>query len=255
MANELPTPIDMGFAEFTAQLIAETFDAIIASNTAQDERSEEILALVGLSLDEFAVRTVTDAEVEGSLRLLFPQEDGERRHAVFVGAPYRRGTAQAPEDPPFESLLGVRLESGDVSRDKALTKLGVAKVVSAARSRLAATRQLALQRLVAQGVPRIVIDSGRIRAKLTFQVELLDEERAARESGPPGASTPPPVLRHGHPLIGGVLKPLHVTGLAHPFTPPNVRLLVRQVDDRAPQTTQVRADIYSEVEITFKTVT
>jgi hypothetical protein len=258
MPNDIPTPIEMGFAEFTAKLISETFDAIIVSQAAQEEKTEEMLELVNMPLDVFAEHAVTDLEVEEALRRLFPGGDEEHAHAVFVGAPYQPPTEQTSESPPFTRFLDVTFDEGDLEGGETLTEAGVAKIYAATRQRLAGARYRALQQIVTQGVPRVLVDSGRIRAKLTFQVVQIEEEEEAEEpeSEPAGPTAPPltALPLSGVQRVVGISPLERFTGLTRPFTAPNIRLSVRQADDKAPQTSQLKADIFSEVEITFKTV-
>ena len=254
MPNDIPTPIEMGFAEFTAKLISETFDAIIVSQAAQEEKAEEMLELVNLPLDAFAEHAVTDVEVEEALRRLFPATDAEHGHAVFVGSAYQPPREQAPESPPYTRFLDVTFQKEDLRDGKALTKSGVAKIYAAARRRLASARYRALEQIVSQGVPRVLVDSGRIRAKLTFQVVQLEEEPTEPEAESPTPPTLAAPSLSGIQRIVGVTPLERFTGLTRPFTEPNVRLSVRQADGTAPQTSQLKADIFSEVEITFKTV-
>lgn len=247
MTDELLTPIEMGFAEFVAKLISETFDAIIMTHVEQEQQLADITQMVSQPLDTFARQVILDEEIETELTLLFPTDDKERAHAVFVGAPYQPATEQLPENPPFRSLLGIELDEEDLQRGK-LTERAVAKIEQAVRLRLAAARYNALRQVVMRGVPRVIVDSGRINAKLTFRITLIEEPE---EEPPP--SPPTPVVPSVQTIVG--VAPLRrFTGLTRPFISPNVRLTVRQVDAKAPQTTQVRVDVFSEVEVTFKTV-
>jgi hypothetical protein len=73
-----------------------------------------------------------------------------------------------------------------------------------------------------RGVPRVIVDSGKARAKLSLNLQT----------------------NNYHSTDAAVLVPVK-----------GARLLVRMVDDRAPQNQQLRVDSLSELEITFKTVT
>lgn len=249
MTDELLTPIEIGFAEFVAKLISETFDAVVIAQAEQEQQLADITQMVSQSLDTFAHQAILDEEIETELTLLFPTDDEERPHAVFVGAPYQPATKDLPENPPFRSLLGVELVRGDFQRGK-LTELAVVKIKQAVRLSLATARYNALRQVVTRGMPRVIVDGGRINAKLTFRITLIEEPE---EEQPPPPSPPPPVAPLVQTIVG--ITPLQrFTGLTRPFISPNVRLTVRQVNDQAPQTTQVQANVFSEVEVTFKTV-
>ena len=251
MSEELLTPIEMGFAEFVAKLISETFGAIVVSHTEQEQQLASITELVSQPLDTFAQQVIFDAEIETELTRLFPSEDKAHPHAAFVGAPYQRETRRTPENPPFRTILGVEFEEGDVVRAR-LTESAVEKIKQAVRSLLAAPRYNALREVVTRGVPRVIVDSGHINAKLTFRITLLEDEP---EEEPAPAPVPLSPVAPSFKTIVGVSPLDRFVGLTRPFTDPNVRLTVHQVNAQAPQTTQVQANVFSEVEVTFKTVT
>ena len=107
--------------------------------------------------------------------------------------------------------------------------MGTAKIAHAAGLRLAEAGLAGLQRLVARGVQRVIVDSGRVNAKLAFSVVRTDDEPA----------------HSGFHLVAP-LKPLgSLPGISLPKALSNVRLVVRQPE---------QATVTGEVEITFKTV-
>jgi hypothetical protein len=117
----------------------------------------------------------------------------------------------------------------------------------AVRLRLAAAHLAAVRQLVAQGVPRIHVDAGRVQAKLTFQ---LTQEAP---SSPPEQSVVffsalPAGERRRFP------GPAEARPLAAAAALPKLRLAVRQASDRAPQLSRLSADVYGEVEVRFKTL-
>jgi hypothetical protein len=120
-------------------------------------------------------------------------------------------------------------------RKRAFTARGVASVREAVRLRLAEARLKALRQTVAQGVPRVVVDSGRVNVKLNFRLVDLDKLGAR----PNGAVVP---LK---PLVGSAGKGDRLMRL---------RLIVRQVnEDTAPATPSAASGI-GEFDLTFKTV-
>jgi len=257
MSNGVPTAVEMGFAEFTAKLIADTFEAVTAALAEQETQFLELSRLAELPPDAFAEQAIAAEDLEMALEQAFPG-DAEHPHAVYAGAPYQPATPKMAESPPFAARLGVVLGQGDVKRQPSgfeLTETGVAKIRTAMRTQLGLERYTALRQLLSRGIPRVLVEGGRINAKLTFQVLQVEEEK--RDSATP---TKPSMLKPGetltetlHPVT--TLTPLNrFVGLVRPFPQPNVRLLVRQVDTRDPQSTQVKVNVFSEVEITFKTV-
>ena len=85
----------------------------------------------------------------------------------------------------------------------------------------------------------MIVDSGRINAKLTFQVVLTD-----------GAGSPQTQERLASPLsqLSYPLSSINIEDLS------KVRLVVRQANERAPQTSNLQAHVFGEVEISFKTI-
>lgn len=242
--TDIPTPMEMGFAEFTASLISEVFDAVANSQAEQEQRLAGITAAASLPLEDFAEKFITNDQVDGELARLFPSSEPKHLHAIYTNAPYTPKTFASFETPALESTLGVILERKDYRVNKggriSLTNSAVKKTRLAARLRLAETRQITLRALVRQGIPRVIVDSGHVNAKLTFQVTRMEE-----------ANKPVYKSRLAAPLRDLVQMP----GITLPPSLKQVRLLVRQVDDRAPQTSQMQVNIFGEVEITFKTIT
>ena len=257
MADDILAPVTLGFAEFAAQLVSEVFEAVALAQMEQQARAAEIAATASLAPAEFAERFVTAAQVDAELAQLFPTAVEKQIHAIFAGAPYTPAEKTIEESPPVLALLGIQLERsdytvrrGEVTPPVILNGNGVQRIREAMRLRLASDRLLALRELVAQGIPRVLVDAGRVNAKLTFQVTQVTETDDAPQPG-------------RNPLLNPKLRPLGslTSGMTGQFgrtvIPPelrNVRLAVNQVSDRAPQTTTAETDIYGEVEITFKTV-
>jgi hypothetical protein len=238
--NDNPAPTEMGFAEFTAKLIAEMFEAIVTSQTDQEHQISDLIGAAELTLKEFAKRYITDDDVHIELARLFPSDEPDQPHAIFSGGPYTPNDVDVAESPALESTLGVVLERTDfrVSRQRgpaALNTSGVKLVRLATRMRLAEGRLAALRAVIGRGIARTIVDSGRINAKISFEVVRAEgpkpANRTARSVTAPGMSA------------------------ALPQDLSLVRLVVRQADERAPQTRNARANVLGEVEITFKTIT
>ena len=227
----LPTPVEMGFAEFVAKLVLETFDAVVSSQVEQERGGRELVDAASLAPEAYAERFLAAGAEDAELARLFPPPDETHPSAIFEKGPYQPATPATPEAPPVGAVLGLALRPEEDFAGKALTARGVERIRLAVRLRLAGDQVAALQRLVARGFPRIVVDSGRISAKLTFQVTQESPARAGVRS--PRASAPAP----GRRLL------------------PAYKLTVRQADERSPQAGQLKVDVFGEVEVTFKTVT
>jgi hypothetical protein len=132
-----------------------------------------------------------------------------------------------------------------------MRQTAVDKIMGKVTGMLALVRLSILREMAARGIPRIQVDSGRINGKMTFH--LLEENSAGTTEGGASAS----IGNLGAVAKSGSLSNSALKSLLLPQARilPNVRFLVRQADERAPTSSQVTANVFGEVEITFKTVT
>lgn len=262
MAN-VDTPVEVGFAEFVARLMSEVFDSVITSQVDQEQRYAEMYAAASLSEDEYGRRNIADEDVAVELAGLFPsrQEDESGESAVYAGASYQPAGSDESENPPLKAVLGITLNKNDLREDDGhffLTPAAVDIVVSATRKLMAARLLGVVKQIMARGLPRVVVDSGRVNGKLTFHLTTGNETEAGVESDEPGitAAAAAPVIPRA-----AVVRAFPFDGIKNVFTIPkarilpNVKVMVKQADDRSPQSSQVKANVYGEVEITFKTIT
>jgi hypothetical protein len=259
MPDDVPQPGELGFAEFVTTLIAETFASIVAAQTDQEQRHAELLAAAEADVETFARTSVDDPSVDAALAQLFP--DPEHGHAARIDAPYRPGDPDAgtSEEPPFEERLGVTLDRDDyvVSENSRLKPSGVEKIRAAAALRIAAQQQIVLRETMRRGVPRVLVDSGHVTAKLTFSISPPQAAAAPATPEPTTVSRARNLLVPLEPLSRiGFIRPERLEEIGHlrPEVLDKVRLVVRQADERAPETGRLRADVFGEVEVTFKTV-
>ncbi len=234
-ADEVTAPIEIGFGEFTARLISDVFDSVVASQFAQEQRLAELIAAAELPVEEFADRVVTDDETYEELANLFPGGSPQLPTSIVPGAPYRPARAGVEEEPPVEAVLGLKLRRGDYytkrtkrGRTIVLGRRGVARVAAAVRTRLAEARHRTVREMVRRGLPRVIADAGRVNSKLTYEVV------EAEPAGPaPAAAT--------YPVVAA--------------PPSRLRLIVRPADERAPQNRELQVNVFGEVEISFTTLT
>lgn len=130
----------------------------------------------------------------------------------------------------------------DAQVDAAIAAEGLppddAEVREAVRLRLARSYLAALRALVTRGAPQLVIASGKVASKMTFQL-------ASSEPAPvpvPAFSTAPAILRRRFDIPRAT------------SSPPPFRLAVRQASDRAPQLSRLQVDVFGEVEVHFRTL-
>jgi hypothetical protein len=233
------TPMDLGFAEFAAQLVAELQEAVLAAQAGQDDRRAELAELAAGGVTQFARRFVTNDQIDLELTRLFPAP-GAKGHPIRAGLSYRAARGTRAETPPLQTKLGIRLAARDLrARGKGrvvLTQNGVKTVREAVRLRLAETRLKALRQMAAQGMPRVVVDSGRVNVKLSFR--LVDLDKIGAQKAKDGVVVP---LR---PLAGG----------KGGDRLSRLRLVVRQVNEQTAPLTPDAASGIGELDLSFKTV-
>jgi len=258
--GQIQIPVDLGFAEFVSTLLSEVVSSIATAQSDQLQRLAELTVATSLSIEEFAASYVSDDVLDDHLAARFPSSDSDRLHDAVQGAPYQPPRDGKPEQPPFREALGVRLVKGDSAKG-ILSKKGANKIRDAARRQVAEQQQDTARALLERGVPRVVVDAGRISAKLTFEALQYREENGVQPEAesPPVEATSPTVGKASlvgphHLVMAGRLPRLNVAPIL-PQVLEDVRLRVRPADDRRPETGSARSNVYGEVELTFKTVT
>ena len=240
--SENPAPNELGFAEFAAKLISEMFDAVVTAQFDQEKRLAELAAAAAVSVEEFGELYVTDEQVDAEIERLFPGDSAEQPVSVYPAAPYQPKIKQTEELPPVQAVLGLKLASGDYAtkdRKTTITPKGYAKIIAEVRNRLAESQLAAIRHILRNGLPRVIVDAGKVNAKLTYEVLTVEE-----------AAQPERVKRLATPLN----RIQNVAYLPKSSALANFRLVVRQADDRAPQTSQLKVNVFGEVEISFKTI-
>jgi hypothetical protein len=177
--------VDLGFAEFAAQVVAELHEGLLVAQSEQESRRAKLVELSSLPPDEFARRFITNEQLEAELARLFPARRGQP-HRIRAGGSYVAKTAKHAESPPIQSKLGIQLTPQDLrvrGRHIQLTAKGVKNIREAARMRLAEPRLKTLRQAATQGIPRLVLDSGRVNVKLIFRLEELEKIGVRRAKG------------------------------------------------------------------------
>lgn len=171
---------ELGFADFVAMLLVETLDSIVAAHASQEERLRTLDETAGQDPEAFAASAITDGMIELGLLEYFP--DGLGGTTIVTG-----GSVPSAE---VLAMLGIELGVKD-TEGKKLTAAGVGTVRQAIRLLVAKQNLEALQKVARQGVPRVRVDGGVLRSKLTFSAiqrgvaETDDKRLAAKaEDGP-----------------------------------------------------------------------
>jgi len=239
--NELLRPVEVEFSQFTATLIAETLDAIIEAQLGQEEKLRELQEIAGFDVTRYANEVVTGEEVELELARLFPS--AEQPCSVMEGAPYTPPESGREENPPVRQTIDYSMKREDWKRSDAgpvFTGVGYRHIMDHIRMNLAALQLANVLQLVRRGIPRVIVDNGRINTKLTFQISQTS--RAGPSTGGGVQAMKAAKLRTVTPLMQQLRPTL-------PY-----RLTVKPADLRRPELLRLSVNLVGEVEITFKTV-
>lgn len=161
----------IAFPTFVADLIKGTFQAIVDASIQQMEAYGELLTNVAKTVDEFMADNISDGQGKDWLANAYPQVfrmdiDGE-------GA---RVTAR--EDAPDDSAQTLRRGLG-LNEDPGLEDEDIeGMLIPAARRQLARSRQQLLSTMVLMGMNRIVVTSGKIKARMDFRINAQDSGAA-----------------------------------------------------------------------------
>jgi hypothetical protein len=256
---------ELGFAEFVAKLISDTFSAILSSQVEQKDKIAELDRLMAMSETEFLNMCLADEQmlmqVEEQLRLLFPSEK-EPGHTIFAGASYQPKTPRKEESPAIFEMIGLTLskDEGDFKADK-LTQNGVDRIYQAVIEPIAMQQRNSLASIINDGIPKLIVDSGKVNAKLTFQTAILEADATTVEKSESTESSEPTssvvgVVSPSSSSLGrlSLLSSNRFIGAIDTKKLLNTRLSVVPASNKAPQDAQTTANIYSEVEIHFKTI-
>jgi hypothetical protein len=163
------------FPGFVADLIRGTFDAIVTSSIQQMEAYGQLLSNVAKTVDQFMADNITDNQARDYLASRYPGHVVVDASGEAPRAHARDGASDLPK-PDLRTDLGVEgnVEIDDDTIEEVL--------VPAARRQLAQSRHQLLSTMVLMGINRIVVTSGRVRAKLDFHIDASDTGRAETAS-------------------------------------------------------------------------
>jgi hypothetical protein len=156
---------EIGFTEFTTKLITDVFDALVSSNIRQMEAFSELLAATAKSLTDYINDTadqIDGAQILQFLAAIAPEGDAGTK--IRVG-----GKLEGPEATEVGKALTVPgQDPPTVPTSNSLTKEQVDTITAAVARRIAANKYDSLQEMVRMGLLRLVVESGTIETKLTF---------------------------------------------------------------------------------------
>lgn len=176
MANPIEQATHLGeinFPEFTAELITDTFKALVDANLRQMEAYTELVKSVGCLLKDYINNTRDDITGEQVLSFLAstmpaPEQDPSG-HASVV---YPGKTLSAAEASDLNKAVALSpdatgVDHPSITAGKCEGALWT-KVVKAVANRIAQNKYQLLSEMVKQGMLRLVVNKGTIETRLMF---------------------------------------------------------------------------------------
>jgi hypothetical protein len=159
---------EIGFPEFTAKLITDVFDALVAANLAQTAAYVELLQAVGKTLTEYVNDTQDDidgAQIMQFLARVLPPGDPDTSAASKVAL---GGTLTNDDTTTLNEALAIPGETAPAIASGAVDQAKLDAVTAAVARRVAANKYDLLGEMVRQGILRLVVENGEIETRLTF---------------------------------------------------------------------------------------
>lgn len=162
---------EIGFPEFTAKLITDTFDALVSANIRQTEAYIQLVENVAKTLATFINETQDDIGGEELLRFLagvLPPENPQDSTKIKVG-----NELTAADEETLNKALVLPAEANvadnnQVAEAGVLDQAKVNAILDAVAKRIAASRYDLMKEMVKQGILRLVVETGVIESRLTF---------------------------------------------------------------------------------------
>jgi hypothetical protein len=166
---------EIGFPEFTAQLITDTFNAITASYIDQMAQYMNVVQAAGQTLQDFINNTRDDIgadEINGFLVALGALNDDALN--FLLGDSAASATLCSTEATAINTALALPTAAGTAAPSSAPASAGALNaskrttISQAIARRIATNKYDLLQTMVRQGVLRLYVDNGTIETRLTF---------------------------------------------------------------------------------------
>jgi hypothetical protein len=172
----------VNFPTFVAGLIKGVFHSIVESSIEQMEAYGALVANVAKTLNQFRDENTTDNQGVDHLVDQFPDVFKVQVDPGDEGGPTPRARLRdnADEEAALKKVNSLPIEGGPVSSldDDTIDS----KLVPAARTQLATSRQQLLATMVLMGINRIVVTDGRISAKILYDFQARDTRRFQRSA-------------------------------------------------------------------------
>jgi hypothetical protein len=159
---------EIGFPEFTAKLITDTFDALVSANLRQTESYLELIKAVALSLEQYINETKDDIGGDMILQMLvkiLPDPSDPSGTKVKLGGQLDAAKNDAKT---LNDALTIPGKTAPTITDGAIDQAKLDSILDAVAERIAANKYDLLKQMVKMGVLRLVVEKGIIETKLIF---------------------------------------------------------------------------------------
>jgi hypothetical protein len=222
-------------------LITDTVDAIVGATISQLKSYTELVEGLSQGVEAFKAKAVTPEAVSQFMRDAFPGANGET--AVAAGETY--DLAQ------FEQIVnrlgpvqGLQNPGDGVASFTAQNVQEVEAAVRFTLNRAAESSFEQLRIMVQMGYARAIFTNGKIRSKLTFDVETNDHR--SRTSSDLAQSS----MQSSKGMRGGIFGAL--LGVSGATSKRSLR--VQTVNQRSMEADRIKSEILGEVEVNFANI-
>ena len=178
----------VNFPTFVASLIQGVFHAIVTASIEQMEAYGKLVSSVAKSLNSFRDENVSDNQGRDHLVEQFPDlfEIGASGGDDFFdsagsGSPRMKLRDGVDEDQALQKVSSAYPDANLKSLDLE-DSANENKLVQAARTQLATSRQQLLATMVLMGINRIVVTDGKIQAKILYDFQARDNTKRRRSA-------------------------------------------------------------------------
>jgi hypothetical protein len=228
----------IGFAEFTSKLISETVDAVVGATIRQIKSYAELVQELSQGVAAFKAKCVTAESVQQYLADAFPAEGGGSAvaagntydHALYEQIVNRFGQIDGFEDP----------QDGTSTFDADQVQ-AIADKTQALLNQAAEASYEHLRTMLQMGYARVIFTSGRIKSKLTFDVQATDNRNRTSSDLAQSAFNASAQMKGG--IFGALLGVSGSTSYS--------QLRVRTVKASDVEADKVKGEIMGEVEVNF----
>jgi hypothetical protein len=257
---------EIGFPEFTAKLVKDVFDALLAATLRQMEAYSELVAATAKTLQDYVAENkelVSGEEVWDWLVKNLPGPAASVTNPQPEDATLVRVGVKLTEDQNTKEITKIREKLNwttqnwnpqvDNNKQYQLQEADITNITGRVREIIAGNRYTLLKEMVRMGIIRLVVDYGEIETKLTFttwgmsQRDRTEQESRVRALGLSYGRTAQTAVSGNLSKAINVLRAVQ-TGLAANYTSVSVR--TTSSIDRDVSGSKV--DIYGRVFIRFK---